>query len=216
MYLSDNVAIYEKYLLCELFDTSYSLKEIKAVFAAGREEIFPNFDKIFKYHLKYKDKNPVYYIKCYFENKVGEEIEVMIYPSTVNGNLFIEDVLESFVVLFRPKIDKYKLKLNSFDATAVVATVMHITLMFLNSYKNLIEKTTKDWENRSKHGIIRFDPLPNLTMNKISKQVRNKKEEKRGFSQRENLYRRAFDKVIKPIYPDLSIENNLAYFLIKS
>ena len=182
MYLSDNELIYEKYLLCELFDTSYPLKEIKAVFAAGREETFPNFDKIFKYHLKYKDKNPVYYIKCYFENKVGEEIEVMIYPSTVNGNLFIQDLLETFVVLFRPKIDKYKLKLNSFDASTIVATVMNITSIFLNSYKNMIEKTTKDWQIRTNHGIIRFDPLPNQTMNKISKQVRTKKEENQCWS----------------------------------
>ena len=216
MNLSDNKLIYEKYLLCELFDTSYPLKEITAVFAAGREERFPNFDKIFNYHLKYKNKNPVYYIKCYFENKVGEEIEVMIYPSTVNGNLFIEDVLETFVILFRPKVDKYKLKINSFDATTIVATVMNISLMFLNSYKNMIEKTTKDWEVRTKNGIIRFDPLSNQTMNKISKQLRADKESERGFSQRENLYKRAFDKVVKSIYPELSIQKHLNYFLIKS
>lgn len=216
MYLSDNEMIYEKYLLCELFDTSYPLKEIKAVFAAGREERFPNFDKIFKYHLKYKNKNPVYYIKCYFENKTGEEIEVMIYPSTVNGNLFIEDILETFVILFRPKEETFKLKLNSFDATTIVATVMNISLMFLNSYKNMIEKTTKDWEVRTKNGIIRFDPLSNQTMNKISKQLRADKESERGFSQRENLYKRAFDKIVKSIYSELLIQKHLNYFLIKS
>lgn len=216
MYLSDNELIYEKYLLCELFNTSYPLKEIMAVFAAGREKRFPNIDKIFNYHLKYKDKDPVYYIKCYFENKTGEEIELMIYPSTSNGNLFIDDVLETFVVLFRPKIDKYKLKINSFDATTIVTTVMNTTIMFLNSYKNIIENTTKDWEVRTKNGIIRFDPLPNMTMNKISKQIRTDKESKRGFSQRENLYKRAFDKIVKPVYPDLSIERYSNYFLIKS
>jgi len=216
MNLSDNELIYEKYLLCELFNNSYPLKEITAVFAAGREERFPNFDKIFNYHLKYKTKNPVYYIKCYFENKTGEEIEAMIYPSTLNGNLFIEDVLETFVILFRPKIDKFKHKTSSFDATSVVSTVMNITIMFLNSYKKCINKTTKDWENRTKNGIIRFDVLPNYTMNKISKQIRTKKEEDRGFSQRENLYKRAFDKIVKPIYPELSIQKHLTYFLIKS
>jgi DNA replicative helicase MCM subunit Mcm2 (Cdc46/Mcm family) len=80
----------------------------------------------------------------------------------------------------------------------------------------MIEKTTKDWEVRTNKGIIRFDPLPNQTMNKISKQVRTNKEETRGFTQRENLYKKAFDKIIKPIYPNLSIKKHLTYFLIKS
>jgi hypothetical protein len=213
---NDDNLIYERYLLNELFDSFYNIDEIQAVFAAGRTETFNNFDKIFKFHLKHRENNPVNYIKCSFKNNSREDIEVIIHPSVFKNNIFSEDVLETFVIFFRPSYNNYKLKLNSFDANIIVATVIYISLIFLNSYKNLIDSTTKDWNIRSTNGFIKFEIMSNQTMNKVSKQLRIKKEEDRGYSQRENLYRRAFDKIIKPSYPNLSIKKHENYFVIKS
>lgn len=216
MYSIENNLIFEKYLLTELFDSFYNIDEIKAVFAAGIERNFTNFDKIFAYHLKYENTNPVYFIKCFFDNKSKNTIEILIYPSSKKSNIFEKDILETFVVLFRPKDDPSKMKMDSNDASVVTSTVMNCMLLFLNSYKKLINKTTNDWDDRTQKGIFLFEPYPNMSMNKVSKQFRYDKEQSRGYTQRENIYKSAFNKIIKPLYPELNLDKTGNRFIIKS
>lgn len=216
MILLDDHKIYESYLLTELFNSFYNLNKIKGRFSAGIEQTFTNFNQLFSYHIKYKDKNPIYNITCYFNDKDNNTIEVGISPSTINSNIFDENVLETFIVSFGLKKDPYKMKLDSHNTISVVSSVMNCILMFLNAYKSMINNTTNDWSSRTQKGIITFSTYPNISMNEISKQSRYKKERDRGFSQRENIYKAAFNKIIKPLYPELSIIKIGEEFLIKS
>ena len=216
MSLIDDHKIYENYLLTELFNSYYNLDEIRGILFNGTEQTFINFNQLFSYHIKYKDKNPINRIKCYFNDKDNNTIEIDIAPTTINSNIFEENVLETFSIGFIPKNNPYKMKLNSYDASKITATVMNCILMFLNAYKSIINNTTNDWNIRTKKGVIRFEPYPNLSMNRVSKQNRSQKERSRGFSQRENLYKSAFLKIVKPLYPELDITKIGEDFLIKS
>jgi hypothetical protein len=213
---NDSENIFDRYILIELFETFYPLKEIIGISIGGREIKFKNINQIFSYHIKNKNTSPIFYIKCYFLNKKKEVIELYIHPISMGGNLFIEDVNEIFTIIFGLKEDKQKLKTYSFDAIPVTTTVMKTVLDFLNSLKKIVNLTTKDWEKRIQKGISRFDPYPNMSINPVSKQIRSEKESQRGISQRANLYISAFNKIIKPYFPELNIENKNNYYLIKS
>ena len=216
MSLLDNSEIYKKYLLCELFDTHYPIIEIKGVLAGGVERKFNSFDKLLSFHLNKMDTTSIYYIKCYFRNKNNNTIELLIRPTTMHGSLFQSDVYEIFAIIFHDVNDPYKLKLNSDDASIVTATVMNTVIDFLKSYKKLIAHTSKDWDKRTNHGILRFDPYPNSTMNPVSKQIRNQKEITNGISQRANIYSAAFAKIAKPLFPELFIIKLDNYYIVKS
>ena len=189
---------FDKQIILELFDRSYPIINLIGVGIGGKEIKFKNINQIFSYHLKNKEKTPIFYIKGYFLNRLKNNIEFIIHPTTINGNIFDENTNEIFTVIFRPMEEKFKLKTNSFDATIVTATVIKIVLDFLNALKKVIQITTDDWNSRTNNGILRFDPYPNMTMNPVSKQDRYSKEKEIGITQRGNMYQTAFKKIIKP------------------
>ena len=108
--------------------------------------------------------------------------------------------------------------LNKMDTTPIY----YIKCYFRNKNNNTIEllirptTTSKDWDKRTNHGILRFDPYPNSTMNPVSKQIRNQKEITKGISQRANIYSAAFAKIAKPLFPELSIIKLDNYYIVKS
>lgn len=207
---------FDEYFLTELFDSSYPIKEIIGISISNKQIKFKNINQLFSYHLKNKNKNPILYIKCYFTNNNNDDIELLIHPITAGGNIFEEDIKETYTIIFNVKNDIYKMKTDSFDANIITGTIMKTLLEFLNVLKKIVNLTTNDWNLRTDNGILRFDPYPNMTMNPVSKQIRNLKEKEAGKTQRGHMYEIAFNKIIKPIFSELNIESKNTYYLIKS
>jgi hypothetical protein len=214
--VSDDHKIYEQYLLTELFDSKYQVNSIIAEAQNSRKIKFENFDQLFAFQLRNQKEDPISSIKCYFLNRNNNKIELIIHPTISDKSIFEDNIHETFVVLFHDAEDVLRMKLNSNDASTVAATVMYILLDFLVSYKKLIERTTNDWDTRMQHGIFKFKPHTNNTMNTVSKQIRSMKEKNRGISQRSNLYIQAFKKILNPKFPELNIGYSNDNMIVKS
>jgi hypothetical protein len=202
-------------ILQELFNTQYPVVDIRGVTPNNRSHKFNDFNIMLAYHIKHRSSTPINMIQCYFSNKNNETIELTMRPSEP-AHTILDDDHVPLTVEFHLQQDFTKLMLNSFDANVVASTTMHIMLDYAKALHAAVSHTTNDWIHRAAVGIYKFTAYPNISINKVSRQIRSDKERTRGSTQREDLYTAAFDKVIKPVFPSLSIHKQFNAFIIKS
>lgn len=202
-------------VLQELFNNQYPVVDIQGQTHDNRLLKFNNFDILLAYHIKHRSITPINMIKCYFNNKSSETIELTMRPSEP-AHTILDNHHVPLTVEFHSQQDRTKLMLHAFDANVIASTTMHTMLHYTKALHAAVSHTTNDWMHRAATGIFKFTTYPNISTNKISRQIRSKKEQARGSTQRENLYLAAFNKIIKPVFPSLSIHKQLNAFIIKS
>jgi hypothetical protein len=194
----DSILLSERYLLVELFNSRYNIDEIKD--DAG--VVFSDISSLLKHMY---DRKRFDNLTAYFKNTKDDTI---IISFIINGNniSLIPNKYFSYKVLFNNQsAGQAMYKTNTHDATTVIGTVFKFLCDFLVSFRQLVDSTSMDWEEREKNGLILFNALSNMSMNTVSKQIRFQKEKDRGISQRGNLYTLAFRNIIKPVFPELNL-----------
>lgn len=206
----DSILLSERYLIVELFDSSYNIDEIKD--DAG--VVFSDISSLLKHMY---DRKRFDNFTASFKNIKHDTI---IISFMINGNSvpLISNKYFIYNVLFNSQAAGQSLgKTESHDATTVTGTVFKFLRDFLISFNEIVGSTSMDWEEREKNGLILFNAAYNISRNIVSRQMRLQKEINRGITQRGNLYKAAFRNIIKPVFPELNlIDKGGNYFEIKS
>lgn len=191
--------IWNSYILNELFEKTYNIQSIETF--DGKS--YKSFDELFE------DKFSTYIdtIAVTFLNAKQESMLIQIFVE--DGSLCEYDNFKTMHISYdidyriHPSEDKFANR-NSDDTSVVVSTVFEIISNFTDTYKKYVNQET--WDKRVKHGIFIFEAME--SRNKITPPGKD--------TQRSIIYKAAFNKKIKPKYPQFNFTKikNSNYYII--